>query len=57
MTITTRTNSYKILLNYFIDLYKQTTNPDFPIRRIGIGFNNVLDEYYESFGNRQIMLI
>lgn len=49
MTITTRTNSYKILLNYFIDLYKRTTNPDFPIRRIGIGFNNVLDEYYESF--------
>lgn len=49
MTITTKTNSYRVLLNYFIDLYKRTTNPNYPIRRIGIGFNNVLDEYYESY--------
>lgn len=49
MTITTKTNSYKVLLNYFIDLYKRTTNPDYPIRRIAVSFNNVLDEYYESY--------
>lgn len=44
----TRTNSFKILINEFIDLYKKTTNKDNPIRRIGLGFS-VLDEAYTQY--------
>lgn len=46
--ISTCTNSYKILLDEFVRLYKETTNKDYPIRRIGISFG-VVDEIYESY--------
>lgn len=44
-----RTNSYKILLEEFMQLFKRTTNPGAPIRKIAIGFGDVLDEYYETY--------
>lgn len=49
MKIGVRTNSYKILLEEFIHLFKKTTHPTYPIRRIGISFGNVLDEVYEYY--------
>lgn len=47
--ITTRTNSYRILLQEFIDLFHQTTYKDTPIRQISISFGNVVDEMFESY--------
>lgn len=46
--ITNTTNSYKILLQEFIDLYKRIINPDYPIRQIAISFGNVVNECYEQ---------
>lgn len=43
------TNSQTKLNKYFIDLFKKTTNPNYPIRRISMGFGNVIDEKYETF--------
>ena len=36
------------LMEYFITLFKDTTDPNFLIRRIGIGLGNVVDEKYET---------
>lgn len=47
--ITAQTNSLKILMREFIGLFEQKTNKNYPIRQIGISFQNVLDEYYESY--------
>lgn len=47
--ITTRTNSLKVLMKEFIDLFKERTNKNYPIRQIGISFCDVLDEYYETY--------
>lgn len=47
--ISIRTNSLKVLSEEFKELFISTTNPNVDIRRIGISFNNVLDEYYESY--------
>lgn len=47
--ITTRTNSLKILMREFVELFEQRTNRNYPIRQIAISFQNVLDEYYESY--------
>lgn len=47
--ITTRTNSLKVLMKEFIDLFKERTNKNHPIRQIGISFCDVLDEYYETY--------
>ena len=33
---------------YVLDLFKRTTNREFPIRRIGISFNNVINEEFAS---------
>src|SRR5574344_323985 len=38
------TSSYNILVKEFEKLYKEKTVKDFPIRKISIGFNNVIDE-------------
>ena len=46
--ITNTTNSYKILLQEFINLYKRIINPDYPIRQIAISFGNVVNECYEQ---------
>lgn len=47
--LTTRTNSLKILMNEFIDLFQQKTSHDDPIRQISLSFGNVVDEKYESY--------
>lgn len=46
--ITNTTNSYKILLQEFINLYKRIINPEYPIRQIAISFGNVVNECYEQ---------
>lgn len=43
------TQSRKRLMEYFVTLFKETTNPNYLIRRIGIGFGNVVDEKYQTF--------
>lgn len=47
-TIIETTNSYKILNDYFIELYKQNVNKSKLIRRINISLNNVVDEIYQT---------
>ena len=42
------TQSRERLMEYFITLFKETTDPNFLIRRVGIGFGNVVDEKYET---------
>ena len=44
-----RTNSYTILLNEFIRLFKETTHPNYKVKRITISFGNIVDEIYESY--------
>lgn len=43
------TNSYEILLEEFITLYTKSTHKDKPIRKIGLGFNNLKDDTYEQY--------
>lgn len=43
------TNSEKLLMNYFIELYKRNVNPNYMIRSINIGFGNVVDESFKTF--------
>ena len=40
------TNSQKKLNEYFLDYYDKTTEKNFPIRKINIGFNNLVIEEY-----------
>lgn len=40
------TSSEKKLMNYFIRLFTETTDPLYPIRKISIGFGNVIDENF-----------
>ena len=40
------TNSQKKLTEYFLDYYDKTTEKNFPIRKINIGFNNLITEEY-----------
>mgnify|MGYP004515837507 FL=1 len=47
--ISNTTNSYKILLNEFTLLYKRIININYPIRKIGISFGNLKDEYYAEY--------
>ena len=47
--ITNTTNSYKLLLEEFERLFKKIVNPQYPIRRIGVGFGNVKNEIYEQY--------
>lgn len=47
--ISVKTNSYQILLQEFIQLFKKTTHKNDTIRKIGIAFENVVDEKYESY--------
>ncbi len=49
MKLTVRTNSLKILMKEFIDLYHKKVLNNRLIRQIGISFCDVLDEYYESY--------
>ncbi len=38
------TDSYKKILSHFESLYRETTNKDFPIRKLSVGLNNLQDE-------------
>ena len=49
MKLTVTTNSNKILMKEFINLYHRKVVPNRLIRQIGISFCDVLDEYYESY--------
>lgn len=49
MKLTVRTNSLKILMHEFINLYHKKVLKERLIRQIGISFCDVLDEYYESY--------
>ena len=42
------TNSYFKLNEYFISMFKKNVNKNYYIRRLGIGFNNVVDEAYQT---------
>lgn len=42
------TNSYKKLMGYFEALYLETTLKDYPIRKLGIGLNNLQDDSMAS---------
>ncbi len=43
------TQSREKLIDYFVSLFKETTDPNYLIRRIGISYGNVVDEKYETF--------
>lgn len=47
--MTVVTNVYSLISEYVLRLYRQTTNPNYPIRRLGISFNNVMDEGCEGY--------
>lgn len=49
MKISELTSCNSILQKYALTLFKKTTNPYFPIRRIGINFGNVVDEACEGY--------
>lgn len=40
------TNSSKKLVSYFTDYYKKTVKRGYPIRRLNIGFNNLIEDNY-----------
>ncbi len=43
------TSSYKKLIKIFENYYEKTVNPTFPIRKITVGLNNVVDEIYTTY--------
>ena len=43
------TQSREKLIEYFTDLFKETTDSNYLIRRIGISYGNVVDEKYETY--------
>lgn len=49
VSMTVTTNSGKIILSHFVQLYKQIVNPAFAIRRVTLCCNNVVDEAYEQY--------
>lgn len=49
VSMTVTTNSNKIILSHFVQLYKQIVNPAFAIRRVTLCCNNALDEAYEQY--------
>ena len=42
------TNSSRKLVEYFTAYYKKTTNPNYPIRKLNIGFNHLTEGVYEN---------
>lgn len=48
-TLETATNSTKRLMEASDLLYRRIVNPSFPIRRINLTFNNVVDERYRQY--------
>ncbi len=49
MKIGEYTDSRKKLTEYFVDYYKRTTKKNYPIRKITIGMNHVVEQEYLSF--------
>lgn len=49
LTLDGYTQSREKLMKYFCDLFIRTTNKEYKIRRIGLGFNNVKDEIFQDF--------
>ncbi|MBE7068042.1 MAG: DNA repair protein [Clostridiales bacterium] len=47
MTVTTHV--FSVISDYVNTLFRRTTNPKVPIRRLGITFNNVMDEGCEGY--------
>ncbi|MBO4622817.1 MAG: DNA repair protein [Bacilli bacterium] len=43
------TQSKKVIMDAFVNLFIRTTKKDYPIRRIGISLGGIVDEYYVSF--------
>lgn len=43
------TDSRKKLMEYFVDYYKKTTKPNFPIRKLTIGMNHLVEQDYMAF--------
>lgn len=43
------TDSFKKIMAEFTEFYRKTTRKDQPIRRIGVGLNNVVQEMYTSY--------
>ena len=48
VSLTNTTNVFSILNEAILTIYDKTTIREFPIRRISIGFSNVVDEKYEQ---------
>ena len=48
VSLTNTTNVFSILNEAILTIYDKTTIREFPIRRISIGFGNVVDEKYEQ---------
>lgn len=49
ITLTVTTNSNRIIMNQFAQLYQKIVNPAFQIRRVTLSCNNVIDEAYEQY--------
>ena len=47
MSVTT--NSTTIITRHLVDIYKRTTSPNYPIRRVNISANHVIDEAFEQY--------
>lgn len=47
--MTSATNVYSIISKYVDELFTKTTNPNVPIRRLGISFNYIADEGCEGY--------
>ena len=47
--LTVTTNSVRVITKAFSLLYEKIVNKTAPIRRVNIGFNNVVDEAYEQY--------
>ena len=48
-TLPVTTNSYRILMDAFVQLYYRSTQRTIPIRRVNISANSVLDECFEQY--------
>ena len=47
--MTATTNVFSVISDYVEKLYRKIVNPKYPIRRLGISFNNVVDEGCEGY--------
>ena len=56
ISITNTTNSFKLLLPYFLEIYDKTTNPKHKIRKINVTCSSLMDEayaYYDLFTDEE----